>query len=387
MEGIGQITGGVAHDFNNLLTIIVGNLETLRRQLRAPNPDPARLDRSADSAMRGAQRAVALTQRLLAFSRQQPLDPKPVDVSRLVTGMSDLLRTTLGEQVAIETILAGGVGRVFIDANQLEIAILNLAVNARDAMPGGGRLTIETSALRMDEVDAVAHADLAPGDYIVLAVRDTGTGMTAETLSKAFEPFFTTKDIGQGTGLGLSQVYGFVRQSGGHVSIHSELGRGTRVSLFLPRYHSDEETVSDVPAVPVARGRRGETVLVVEDEDEVRAHTSGILRELGYTVLEAPNGAAALGVLERHKDISLLFTDVGLPGGMNGRQLAEEARRRQPGLLVLFTTGYARDAIIHDGRLDPGVVLIAKPFSFAALAEKLREMLDAGGVTPRHHPA
>jgi PAS domain S-box-containing protein len=381
MEGIGQITGGVAHDFNNLLTIIVGNLETLRRQLRAPTPDLARLDRSADSAMRGAERAVALTQRLLAFSRQQPLDPKPVDVSRLVTGMLDLLRSTLGEQVAIETILAGGLDRVFIDANQLEIAILNLAVNARDAMPGGGRLTIETSGLRLDEVDAVAHADVAPGDYIVLTVRDTGTGMTSETLSKAFEPFFTTKDIGHGTGLGLSQVYGFVRQSGGHVSILSDLGRGTKVSLFLPRYHSVEITVADVPGVPIARGRHGETILVVEDEDEVRAHTTGILRELGYTVVEAPNGAAALGVLERHKDISLLFTDVGLPGGMNGRQLAEEARRRRPRLLVLFTTGYARDSIIHDGRLDPGVVLIAKPFGFAALAEKLREMLEADVVT------
>jgi PAS domain S-box-containing protein len=376
MEGIGQITGGVAHDFNNLLTIIVGNLESLRRQLRAPVPDGARLDRSADNAMRGAQRAVSLTQRLLAFSRQQPLDPKPLDVSRLVTGMSDLLRSTLGEQIAIETVLDGGLGRANIDANQLEIAILNLAVNARDAMPEGGRLTIETSGVLLDDADAAAHSDLAPGDYIVLAVTDTGTGMTPETLGKAFEPFFTTKDVGHGTGLGLSQVYGFVHQSGGNVKIHSVLGQGTSVRLYLPRHQSAETTVADEETPNIARGRHGETILVVEDEADVRAYTAGILRELGYTVVEAPNGPVGLRSLEQHPDISLLFTDVGLPGGMNGRQLAEAAKTRRPGLKVLFTTGYARDAIIHDGRLDPGVVLITKPFSFAAIAEKLRDVLD-----------
>jgi len=380
MEGIGQITGGVAHDFNNLLTIIVGNLESLRRQLQAPEPNFARIDRSADSAMRGAQRAVSLTQRLLAFSRQQPLDPKPLDVSGLVSGMSDLLRGTLGEQVAIETVLGDDLGRANMDSNQLEIAILNLAVNARDAMPRGGRLTIATSGVQMDDVDAVAYGDMAPGAYIVLTVADTGTGMSPETLAKAFEPFFTTKDVGHGTGLGLSQVYGFVRQSGGHVKIHSEAGKGTTVKLYLPRHRASNTVEAEVPVSNIAHGRLDETILVVEDEEDVRAYTSGVLRELGYTVVEAPNGHVGLDLLERHPDIQLLFTDVGLPGGMNGRQLAEAAKQRKPSLKVLFTTGYARDAIIHDGRLDPGVVLIAKPFSFAAIAEKLRDVLDAAAA-------
>ncbi len=258
--------------------------------------------------------------------------------------------------------------------------MLNLAVNARDAMPRGGRLTIATSGVRMDDVDALAHTDMAPGDYIVLSVSDTGTGMSAETRAKAFEPFFTTKDVGHGTGLGLSQVYGFVRQSGGHVSIHSEPGRGTTVKLYLPLHRATETAETDAPAATIARGRHDETIFVVEDEEDVRAYTSGVLRELGYTVVEAPNGHTGLDLLDRHPDIQLLFTDVGLPGGMNGRQLAEAAKERKPSLKVLFTTGYARDAIIHDGRLDPGVVLITKPFSFAGIAEKLRDLLDAAAA-------
>jgi len=377
MEGIGQLTGGIAHDFNNLLTIIVGNLETMNRQLKSARPEHGNLERSVDSAMRGAQRAVSLTQRLLAFSRQQPLDPKPVDVSRLVSGMSDLVRRAIGEQIAVETVLAGGLWRANIDSNQLEIAILNLAVNARDAMPQGGKLTIETSNTLLDEGYAAAQAEVVPGQYVMLAVSDTGTGMSRETLAKAFEPFFTTKDVGHGTGLGLSQVYGFVKQSGGHVKIYSELGQGTTVKIYLPRLHADETTVDDAPAPRVARGRESETILVVEDDDDVRAYSSGVLRDLGYTVLEASNGKAALEQLERRPEIRLLFTDVGLPGGLNGRQLAEAARALHRNLKVLFTTGYARNAIVHDGRLDPGVQLITKPFTYAALAGKLRDILDS----------
>jgi PAS domain S-box-containing protein len=384
MDTIGQLTGGVAHDFNNLLTIIVGNLESLRRQLNSPAHDVMAMDRSADSAMRGAQRAVSLTQRLLAFSRQQPLDPKPLDAGRLVTGMSDLLRGTLGEEIAIETVLAGGLGQVNIDANQLEVAILNLAVNARDAMPNGGKLTIATSSIVLDEVDALP--DLAPGRYIVLTVTDTGTGMSPETMSKAFDPFFTTKDVGHGTGLGLSQVYGFVRQSGGHVKIRSAIGKGTAVSLFLPLFRSGNVPASAEPATVVPHARPGETILVVEDEAEVRAYTTGVLTELGYAVVEAQNGRIALSTLNQHPEVRLLFTDVGLPGGMNGRQLAEAARRRRPTLKVLFTTGYARDAIVHEGRLDPGVLLITKPFSFADLAVKLREVLDQKSVEVAPNP-
>jgi signal transduction histidine kinase/DNA-binding response OmpR family regulator len=381
MDGIGQITGGVAHDFNNLLTIIVGNLELLGRQLKSPARDIAAMDRSADNAMRGAQRAASLTQRLLAFSRQQPLDPRPVDVARLVTGMSDLLRGTIGEQISIETVLAGGIGHANIDANQLEIAILNLAVNARDAMPNGGKLTIETSGVLFDAADV--PAELAAGHYIVLAVTDSGTGMAPETLSKAFEPFFTTKDVGHGTGLGLSQVYGFVRQSGGQVKIQSEIGQGTSVRMYLPRFQSTAIPVPEEPAANAARGRNGECILVVEDDEDVRSYTTEVLRDLGYRVVEAANGAVALELLEQHSEIRLLFTDVGLPGGMNGRQLAEAARQRRPMLKILFTTGYARDAIIHDGRLDPGVVLITKPFTYPALAEKLRETLDSASAERR----
>jgi len=377
MEGIGQLTGGVAHDFNNLLTIIVGNLEALQRQLQSSPPDLTNAARSVDGAMRGAQRAVSLTQRLLAFSRQQPLDPKPLDVSRLITGMSDLLRRTIGEHIAIETVLAGGLWRTHVDANQLEIAILNLAVNARDAMPEGGRLTVETANAHLDEGYAAAQAEVVPGQYVMLAITDNGTGMTREVLAKVFEPFFTTKDVGHGTGLGLSQVYGFVKQSGGHVKIYSEPGEGTSVKIYLPRLHSEEATTIEEPVPKPARGNGTETVLVVEDDDDVRKYTRGVLGELGYRVIEAANGTNALDIIEQEPEIQLLFTDVGLPGGMNGRQLADKARRRRPGLKVLFTTGYARNAIVHEGRLGPGVQLITKPFTYAALATKLRDILDA----------
>jgi signal transduction histidine kinase/DNA-binding response OmpR family regulator len=383
MEGIGQLTGGVAHDFNNLLTIIVGSLETVRRQIKQTEFDGAHIEHLVDSAMRGAQRAASLTQRLLAFSRQQPLDPKPIDVNRLVSGMSDLLHRTIGEQISIETVAASGLWRTSIDANQLEMAILNLAVNARDAMPNGGKLTIESANVALNEGYTIDQAEVIPGEYVMLAVTDNGIGMSGDTAIKAFEPFFTTKDVGHGTGLGLSQVYGFVKQSGGHVKICSELGSGTSVKIYLPRLQSNELAPAVEPLPRVVRSRDGETILAVEDDSDVRAHTCGILRELGYQVLEAAKGSAALEILQAHPEIDLLFTDVGLPGGMNGRQLAGAARKLNRDLKVLFTTGYARDAIVHEGRLDPGVQLITKPFSYAALSGKVRDMLDARAVPPR----
>jgi PAS domain S-box-containing protein len=383
MEGIGQLTGGVAHDFNNLLTIIVGSLETVRRQIQHSGFDATNIEHLVDSAMRGAQRAASLTQRLLAFSRQQPLDPKPIDVSRLVAGMSDLLHRTIGEQISIETVMSAGLWRTNIDANQLEMAIINLAVNARDAMPNGGKLTIETSNMSLDEGHTINQAEVIPGQYVMLAVTDNGVGMNRETVAKAFEPFFTTKDIGHGTGLGLSQVYGFVKQSGGHVKIYSELGQGTSVKIYLPRLYSNESVAAAEPSPRIAKGRLDETILAVEDDSDVRAHTCGILRELGYRVLEASKGVAALEILQSHPEIDLLFTDVGLPGGMNGRQLASAARKLNRKLKVLFTTGYARNAIVHEGRLDPGVQLITKPFTFAALSGKVRDMLDARAAPPR----
>jgi len=383
MESIGQLTGGVAHDFNNLLTVIIGNLEALQQHLEDRLLERDRLRRSADNAMRGARKAETLTQRLLAFSRQQPLKPRSIDVGRLVSGMSDLLRRTLGEQVGVETVLAGGLWRAHADPNQLEMALLNLAVNARDAMPNGGKLTIETGNAYLDELYASGHAEVLPGQYVMLAVTDTGIGMTAEVRAKAFDPFFTTKEIGQGTGLGLSQVYGFVKQSRGHVKIYSEVGGGTTIKIYLPRYYlpmkeEDEDVRSTAP-----HGSEHEAVLVVEDDEDVRNYATGCLRELGYHVLEASRGQAALQVLDHHPEINVLFTDIGLPGGMDGRQLAEEARQRCRTIRVLFTTGYARNAIIHDGRLDPGVELLTKPFTQVALGQKLRDILDAKSAQAR----
>ena len=375
METIGQLTGGVAHDFNNLLTIILGNLERLQRRI-AGKEELADIKRIAGNATRGAERAAALTKSLLAFSRRQPLDPRPVDANKLVANMSELLRRTLGEQVTIENVSAAGLWRTQVDPNQLESAILNLAVNARDAMPQGGKLTIETANAHFDARYA-NEADVAPGQYVAICVTDTGTGMSQDVIDRAFEPFFTTKDVGAGTGLGLSQVYGFVRQSGGHVRIYSEPGEGTTVKIYLPRLLADE-LEGELPRqlAMLTGGSSTETVLIVEDDDGVRDYSAAILKELGYRVLEAAHGRGGLELLDRHPEITLLFTDVGLPGGMNGRQLADEARKRRPELKVLFTTGYARNAIVHDGRLDPGVQLITKPFTFAELATMIRQTLD-----------
>jgi PAS domain S-box-containing protein len=373
MEAIGQLTGGVAHDFNNLLQIIIGNLEALQRNLPESS---GRLQRAALQAMNGARRAAALTQRLLAFSRRQPLDPKPLDVNILVSGMSDLLHRTLGETIAIETVRGAGLWRVEADPNELEAAILNLAVNARDAMRDGGRLTIETANTHIDALYSASHAEVVPGQYVSISVSDTGAGMDPATIAQAFEPFFTTKPVGKGTGLGLSQVYGFVKQSGGHVKIYSEPGQGSTVKIYLPRWTGEFEQSEAAAAGPVPEGGAEETILVVEDDDGVRTYSVETLRELGYRVLEAHDGPSALRLLEGQSRIDLLFTDVVLPGGMTGAQVASQMRALRPGLKVLFTTGYARNAIIHQGRLDKGVELITKPFSFADLAAKVRDVLD-----------
>jgi PAS domain S-box-containing protein len=381
MEAIGQLTGGVAHDFNNLLTIISGNLDILQRRL--VERGDSQLLRYVTFAMNGAMRGAALTHQLLAFSRRQPLDPKAVSVNNLITTMSEMIRRTLPENISVETVLSGGVWATFIDPNQLENSLLNLAVNARDAMPEGGKLTIEAANVYLDD-NYAANAGIPSGQYVGIFVSDTGVGMTPDVLSQAFDPFFTTKDIGQGTGLGLSQVYGFVKQSGGHVRIYSEYGAGTTVRLYLPRLLTSESLAdlqqSSQAVIPRAEG---ESVLVVEDEKDVRTFVVEMLRELGYRVVDAPDGNLGLRLLEINPDIALLFTDVGLPGGMNGRQLADEAVRRRPALKVLFTSGYARNAIVHHGRLDPGVQLITKPFAVVDLAAKVRQILDSPSGSKR----
>ena len=374
MEAVGQLTGGVAHDFNNILQIVVGNLEMLQRNLPE---EAARLRRAADNAMVGARRAATLTQRLLAFSRRQSLQPQPIDADRMVSSMAELLARTLGETIEMETVRGANLWRIEADPNQLENAILNLAVNARDAMPEGGRLTIETSNADLTQSYVAENRDAQPGQYVMIAISDSGTGMDKDTLARAFEPFFTTKEIGRGTGLGLSMVYGFVKQSGGHVKIYSEPGQGTTVKLYLPRQLKDlpEQTQADV--APAPEGSHVETILAVEDDAEVRAFSVEALRDLGYHVLEAQDGPSALRVLQNpNVAVDLLFSDIVLPGGLNGAQLAREARALHPGLKVLFTTGYARDAIVHHGRLDPGVELLGKPFAYGELAARVREILD-----------
>jgi PAS domain S-box-containing protein len=379
METVGQLTGGIAHDFNNLLTVVLGGLEVIGRQVPAL-PDStatARILRARDMALQGTQRAATLTSRLLAFSRQQPLAPTALDANKLVGAVCELLRRILGEATSLETVLAGGLWLTFADANQLENAILNLALNARDAMPDGGKLTIETANCYLDEGYVGGLAELVTrGQYVQVAVTDTGTGMDRATIERAFEPFFTTKDVGKGTGLGLSQVYGFVRQSSGHVKIYSEIGEGTTVKIYLPRYLGATESATVAAPIEPAGAIGKECILVVEDDEVLRSYATESLRELGYRVLEAANGWTALEVLDRNPEIELLFSDVVMPGGLNGRQLADEAIRRRPGLKVLFTTGYTRNAIVHHGRLDPGIHLIGKPFSFQELATKVRARLD-----------
>ena len=375
MEAVGQLTGGVAHDFNNLIQIIIANIELIQRKFPLQS---GQVSRYLNHAMGGAQRAAALTQRLLAFSRRQALSPRTVDVNLLVSGMSELIHRSLGEMISIETVRGVGVWSVEADANQLEAAILNLAVNARDSMVNGGRLTIETANAHIDDVYAAANLEVTPGQYVVISISDTGVGMDAETATRAFEPFFTTKPVGQGTGLGLSQVYGFVKQSGGHIKIYSEVGQGTTVKIYLPRLMQDAD-VPEPQDSPVPEGDRKETILVVEDDESVRVVSVEALRELGYNVLNVADGPSALRIVERDQRIDLLFTDVVLPGGMSGAAVAAAVRERRPDIKVLFTTGYARNAIIHQGRLDKGVHLITKPYTFAQLAEKVRNVLDGLG--------
>jgi signal transduction histidine kinase len=363
MEAVGQLTGGIAHDFNNMLAVIVGNLSLLLRRAAQGKTD---LTKYAEGALEGASRGAKLTQQLLAFSRQQPLTPVSLDPNKLVSGMSDLLRRAIGEHIRFETVIAGRIWTIFADKTQLETAILNLAVNARDAMADGGTLTIETNNTHLGEVTAanqdtgMAHAG---GDYVVICVTDTGAGMAPEVVAKAFDPFFTTKPVGQGTGLGLSQVYGFVKQSRGHVEIDSKPDRGTTVKLFLPRYTGLErkEKVSEVSAV-LPHGNTDEVILVVEDDATVRRVAVDSLRDLGYTVRHADGAAQALRLLDQQPDIALLFTDIVMPDG-NGKKLAEDATTARPELKVLFTTGYARDTIIHNGVVDEGVALLPKPYS------------------------
>jgi signal transduction histidine kinase/CheY-like chemotaxis protein len=391
MEAVGQLTGGVAHDFNNLLTIIAGNLDTIKRQLgdlvgfKTVAELGDKLKKPVDSALQGAKRAATLTQRLLAFSRRQALEPVRLDVNKLVTGMLDLLRRSLGEQISVETVLAGGLWPAYADGHQLENVLLNLALNAKAAMPDGGCLTIETANTYLDEAYARRFGDVEAGQYVVLCVTDTGTGIPKDILDKVFEPFFTTKGHGEGSGLGLAMVHGFVKQSGGHVRIYSEEGQGTTVKIYLPRLTGAEE-MRAVPAgkpaadtLPAPVARASETILLVEDNEGVREYAKGALEGLGYTVLEASNADEALRLIKKRPSITLLFTDVVLPGSTSGRELADAVRRKYPGLPVLYTTGYTRNAIVHQGRLDPDVHLLNKPYTQRELARKLRELIDAAG--------
>ena len=377
MEAVGQLTGGIAHDFNNMLAVVMGSLELLARRTPA---DDARSKRYIEAATEGARRAANLTQRLLAFSRQQPLQPEPIDVNRLVTGMSDLLMHSLGGAVQLETVLAGGLWPVYADPNQLENVILNLAINGRDAMPDGGRMTVETQNAHLDSRYAADEIGIAPGQYVLVAVTDSGSGMAQEVIDKAFDPFFTTKDVGRGTGLGLSQVYGFVKQSGGHVRIYSEVGHGSTVKLYLPRLlghkavHEVDDARADLPL-----GDRNELILVVEDEPAVRQFSTDALTELGYRVLAADSAKAALLLIDAHPEIALMFTDIVMPE-MNGAKLAELAREKRPELPILFTTGYTRNAVVHNGVVDPGVELIGKPFTIEELAARVRAVIDGEGV-------
>ncbi len=374
MEAVGQLTGGIAHDFNNMLTGIIGSLELLRRRLARGRLDD--LDSLIDLGVTSANRAAGLTHRLLAFSRRQSLDPKPVQINQLVTSMGELLQRSLNESTVLDMQLSGQLWTAEADPNQLESALLNLALNARDAMPSGGRLVVETGNRHLDSVFTAVYGTLTPGDYVELSVSDTGCGMPENVISRAFDPFFTTKPIGQGTGLGLSMIYGFARQSHGHVTIHSEVGKGTTVSLFLPRFIGEVPTAAPLDPALLPFANTGETVLIVEDDPAVRVLVSQVLSELGYAFVEAGDASSALPIIESSQRIDLLISDVGLPG-MNGRQLAEIGRQIRPDLKVLFITGYAEHAAVRGGFLDPGMQLITKPFTFDLLTAKVREMIRA----------
>lgn len=384
MEAVGQLSGGIAHDFNNLLTVILGNLEIMKRKRSSAGESDAagNLEKYIDMAQQAGRNAAKLTHRLLAFARRQPLEPTRVDCNKLVTDMSDILRRAMGETVDFEAVLGAGTWAAFVDSNQLESALLNLAINAKHAMPNGGKLTLETANTYLDQAYASRFGDVNQGQYVLISVADTGTGIAPDILEKVFEPFFTTKPSGQGTGLGLSMVHGFVKQSGGHVRIYSEVGHGTTVKLYLPRFDATQPAASH-PAgsvdatLPLLRAERDQTVLVVEDNDGVRAYAQAILTDLGYTVREATNADDALAIVESDAQIDLLFTDVVLPGGKSGRHLSEAVARLRPDLPVLFTTGYTPNAIVHHGRLDAGVHFVGKPYTQQELASRIGRMLNA----------
>ena len=373
LEAVGQLTSGIAHDFNNMLAIIIGSLDIARRRL-AGIEHPSVLQ-CINNAAEGAERASVLTSRLLAFSRQQPLDPKVLDINKLVGGMSELLRRTIGEQVEIETVLAGGLWRTFADPSQVESTLLNLVINARDAMPNGGKLTIETVNAHLDEAYASDHEEVVAGQYAMISVSDTGIGMSPEVIGRAFDPFYTTKGVGKGTGLGLSQVFGFVKQSGGHVKLYSEVDHGTTVKVYLPRHNAQVSDTIAGPSAAMPLGSSHEIILVVEDEEKVRQVTVSGLRELGYTVIEAGSPREGLQQLSLHPNVALLLTDIVMPE-MNGKKLADEALKVRPNLKVIYTTGYTRNAIVHNGILDTAVAFLPKPFILEQLAKKVRQTLD-----------
>ena len=369
MEALGQLTGGVAHDFNNLLQVISSNLHLLGKDV-AGN---ARAEVRLQNAQAGVARGAKLAQQLLAFGRRQALEPRVINVGRFLKGMDDMLRRTLGAEIEFETVISGGLWNTLVDPNQVENAILNLAINARDAMPDGGKLTIEAGNAFLDDAYVALQNDVKPGQYVLVAVTDTGGGMPAEIVDRVFEPFFSTKPEGKGTGLGLSMVFGMVKQSGGHVKVYSEVGHGTTVKLYFPRVHESEEVITDISSTPVRGG--SETILVVEDDEDVREAAVALLTDLGYRVLKAKDASSALGVVESGIGIDLIFTDVVMPGPMRSPELARKAKERLPNIAVLFTSGYTENAIVHGGRLDRGVELLGKPYSRDQLARKIRHVL------------
>ena len=378
IESLGQLTGGIAHDFNNMLAVVMGGIELAKRKLRT---DPDRADALLDNAREGATRAATLTARLLAFSRNQPLAPAPLDMNKLLGGMCDMLARTLGDALEVECVYAAGLWRCYADPSEVENAVLNLAINSRDAMSmKGGKLTVETANAHIDDNYARERPEVAAGQYVLICVSDTGIGMAQDVADRAFDPFFTTKEVGKGTGLGLSQVFGFAKQSGGHVAIYSEVGQGTTVKLYLPRYAGTqeiagaEETTHLLPA-----GVASEIILVVEDEQRLRHFAVDALREMGYTAISAASPREALKALNEQPEITMVFTDIVMPE-MTGRQLADQARELRPDLKILFTTGYTRNAVVHNGMIDVGVAFLSKPYSMGDLARKIRAVLDGGGI-------
>lgn len=393
MEAVGQLTGGIAHDFNNLLTVILGGLDTVQRRISAvpigqdASHFAATLSSPVNLALQGCRRAAQLTHRLLAFSRQQTLEPTIADLNSLVSGMMDLLRRTVGEPVTVETVLAGGLWETRIDVSQIENSLVNLVINARDAMPDGGRLTIETSNSYLDDNYVAQFSDLAPGQYVMLSVTDTGVGIAPDIIDRVFDPFFTTKGPEKGSGLGLAMIHGFVKQSNGHIKIYSEPGHGTTVKIYLPRAigfapPKSSPIGTNLPSSPLAHAKPNETILVVEDNEDVRRFAVAVLEDLGYRVIEAGDAHQALKIMSSGTEVSLMFTDVVLPAGVSGRMLADQVLAIRPSLPVLYTTGYTRNAIVHNGVLDHGVQLLNKPYTQEELARKIRQLLDAHAARP-----